>query len=138
MSKPHDPALLIGLLLLSASLVYSIVASLPLDLDERAEEEEFYARIEIELREPPKEPEVDVRYWATSWFFRMVKEVFPWEVSISFYVKTPYIKDYDLAYDVQVELTLVSPQGLKGVMEIDVRGLDAFGDVRKGASISGS
>ena len=123
--------MLIGLLLLSAGLIYTIMASLPLDLDEHVEEEKFYARIEIGLREPPKWPEVDVEYRAVSPFFKMVKEVCPWKVEISLYVKIPRTGDYDLAYDVQVELALVSPQGLKGVVEIDVWGLDAFSDVRK-------
>ena len=131
MSKPHDPALLIGLLLLSASLIYTIMASLPLDLDEHVREEEFYARIEIGLREPPKWPEVDVEYGAVSPFFRMVKEICSWKVEISLYVKIPCIGNYDLAYDVQVELALMSLQDLEGVVEIDILGLDAFSDVRK-------
>ena len=89
MKGPRDPALLIGLLLILAGLTYSILASLPMDMDERIWEEEFDASIYIELQEPGSEPDVDILYWVTGWSFRLREEASPWEVEILLYIAIP-------------------------------------------------
>ena len=129
MSKPHDPALLVGLLLVLASLAYSILASLPMDLDERAWEEEFYAEIDIGLREPGSKPDMDIDYGALGRLFRLREGASPWEAEILLYIAVPPVEGD--GRDVQVEFTLISPFKLRGITNVYIRGAKVFREIKK-------
>ncbi len=130
MKGPRDPALLIGLLLILAGLTYSILASLPMDMDECIWEEEFDVSIYIELQEPGSEPDVDILYWVTGCSFRLEKKASPWEVEILLYIAVPRVRGD--GHDAQVELALLSPYDqLRGITDIHIWGAEASKEVRR-------